>query len=208
MKKAKKISKKTTKKVSKKNQKVNKKSQKKKSTIKKQLNELPEIEIELSEEEKNLLKELTEKQKQFVFEYLKTLNATQSYLKIYQCSYNTAKVNSCLLLTNTNISKLIKKILEKTLEKEKENLYFLIYQQLLNILQTDITFYLNEKNQIDINKIKENPLPILSFSKNKNNYSIRLEDKTKVREQAMKLLNLFKDNNERIIVINTFKNDW
>lgn len=78
----------------------------------------------MSKKEKNIyhLKEeerpLREKQKLFCEEYIKTLNATRSYKKIYNCTQKTAEVNGTVLLRNTRVQEYIKERLNK-IEKEK-----------------------------------------------------------------------------------------
>ena len=61
--------------------------------------------------------ELTQKQKMFCLEYLKTFNASDAYRKVYWWTGNTAKVNWCKLLTNTNIQKYLAEKTEKKVEK-------------------------------------------------------------------------------------------
>lgn len=61
--------------------------------------------------EKNILtiiednEELTEKQKLFCIYFLNNRNATQAYIKAYECDYNTAAVNACRLLKNAKLRK-------------------------------------------------------------------------------------------------------
>jgi phage terminase small subunit len=43
-------------------------------------------------------KELTEKEKLFCFYFARTLNATQSYLKAFECNYQTANKEACKLM--------------------------------------------------------------------------------------------------------------
>ena len=50
---------------------------------------------------------LSVKQKKFADEYIKTGNATQSYLGVYKCKDTTARTNGATLLTNTNIQEYI-----------------------------------------------------------------------------------------------------
>lgn len=54
--------------------------------------------------------ELTDKQKAFVVEFLRTSNATQAYIIAYNSTYQTAKTNGSVLLTNTNIQQEIKRL--------------------------------------------------------------------------------------------------
>ena len=53
---------------------------------------------------------ITEKQQQFVIEYLIDLNATQAYIRAgYKVSETVASVNACKLLGNTKIQNLVQK---------------------------------------------------------------------------------------------------
>lgn len=47
--------------------------------------------------------DLTEQQKMFCLYYLQSFNATQSYLKAYKCSYETAMANGYKLLRNAHV---------------------------------------------------------------------------------------------------------
>ncbi|MDU3337947.1 terminase small subunit [Paraclostridium bifermentans] len=57
---------------------------------------------------------LNDRQKQFCIEYLKDLNATQAYLRVYDgIEYNTAKVNGSTLLTNTNVKEYLNALIDE-----------------------------------------------------------------------------------------------
>lgn len=56
---------------------------------------------------------LTDKQKLFCKEYLKNENATEAYLKAYECTPKTANSNGCKLLAREDIKKYIEE-LERT----------------------------------------------------------------------------------------------
>ena len=56
-------------------------------------------------------------QKAFALEYIRTGNATQSYLKVYECSYETAKVEGCLSLSKPNIQALIQSHYQKVQDR-------------------------------------------------------------------------------------------
>lgn len=73
----------------------------------------------IAEEVKELIKndELTEKQKLFCIYYSKCFNATKAYLKAYTCTYETAKVEGCRLLTNPNVKAQIDALTEITFNK-------------------------------------------------------------------------------------------
>lgn len=55
---------------------------------------------------------LTEKQKLFCLYYIKNFNATQAYLKAYECDYTTASSNGYKLLINTCVKAEIEKLKE------------------------------------------------------------------------------------------------
>lgn len=60
--------------------------------------------------------ELTENQKLFCFHYVQNYNGTQSYLKVYECDYETAKRNASRLLTFTHIKEEIARLKEIAIE--------------------------------------------------------------------------------------------
>lgn len=55
---------------------------------------------------------LTPEQRLFCIYYSRTFNATQSYLKAYGCSYNTAMVEGCNLLRNPKVKEEIQRLQE------------------------------------------------------------------------------------------------
>ncbi|WP_321833857.1 terminase small subunit [Clostridium butyricum] len=79
-------------------------TQNKKSTGAKKNNEC-DIKEPIADEVKEVMEneELTDKQRLFCVIYAKCLNATKAYQKIYKCTYETAMVNGCKLLSNTKI---------------------------------------------------------------------------------------------------------
>lgn len=56
--------------------------------------------------------ELTENQKEFCVRYMQNRNATQAYLRVYKCSYNTAHTNGPSLLAKTHIQEELRKLRE------------------------------------------------------------------------------------------------
>lgn len=66
--------------------------------------------------------DLNSKHKAFCDDYLITLNATESYMKVYGCSYDTARANGCKLLANANISEYINKRLEEAKTERVANM--------------------------------------------------------------------------------------
>ena len=65
------------------------------------------------------MKQITEKQKRFADYYISSLNATQSYLKVYKVKNDrVASVNASQLLANPNVKAYVKNELEQ-LSKER-----------------------------------------------------------------------------------------
>ena len=54
--------------------------------------------------------ELTEKQRLFCLYYVKSFNATQAYLKAYQCSYSVANAEGYKLLVNPCVREEVKRL--------------------------------------------------------------------------------------------------
>ena len=62
-------------------------------------------------------KDLTQKQKMFCLEYLKSFNWTEAYKKVYWWTDTTARVNASKLLTKTNVQEFLWSKVEKKVEK-------------------------------------------------------------------------------------------
>lgn len=54
--------------------------------------------------------ELNDRQKEFCVRYMQNRNATQAYLRVYNCSYSAAATNACLLLKNPKIKAELKRL--------------------------------------------------------------------------------------------------
>jgi len=60
---------------------------------------------------------LTQKQKMFCLEYLKSFNATDAYRKVYWGQQKTCEVNGCKLLSNAKVSQYLAEKAQKKTEK-------------------------------------------------------------------------------------------
>jgi phage terminase small subunit len=60
---------------------------------------------------------LTQKQKMFCLEYLKSFNATDAYRKVYWGQQKTCEVNGCKLLSNTKVADYLAEKTKKKTEK-------------------------------------------------------------------------------------------
>lgn len=60
--------------------------------------------------------ELTDKQWLFCMYYIRTLNATSAYKKVYECSYQTAMANGSRLLSNAKVKETVAELKKQRLE--------------------------------------------------------------------------------------------
>ena len=90
---------------------------------------------------------LNEKQKAFADYYIESLNATESYQKAYECSYNTARTNGARLLTNANIKKYIDDIMQL-----KDESRIASQDEILQIL-TDIARGITEEEVVSFSQM-------------------------------------------------------
>lgn len=162
-------------------------------------------------------KELTQKQKLFCEFYLsgfgdtKAYNQTQSYLKVYDCSYETAMANSSKLLSETKIQEYIEE-LQKDLSKasgisrlrvlrEWENIAFSSMAHLHNSWMDRKEFEtLTEEQKACISEIKT------KVSEFGSEVLIKLYSKEKALENISKMLGFNepeKIENKTTIVSNT-----
>lgn len=70
--------------------------------------------------------ELTQKQKLFCLEYLKTFNATDAYRKVYWWTQRTCEVNWCKLLSNTKVSEFLSSKSKQKIEKTETGVEYVL----------------------------------------------------------------------------------
>ena len=95
------------------------------------------------------MSKLNEKQKAFADYYIESLNATESYKKVYECSYNTARTNGARLLTNANIKKYIDEVMSAKNESRIAS-----QDEILQIL-TDIARGITEEEVVQFSQLGE-----------------------------------------------------
>ena len=95
------------------------------------------------------MSKLNEKQKAFADYYIESLNATESYAKAYECSYNTARTNGARLLTNANIKKYIDEVMSA-----KDESRIASQDEILQIL-TDIARGITEEEVVQFSQLGE-----------------------------------------------------
>ena len=95
------------------------------------------------------MSKLNEKQKAFADYYIESLNATESYKKAYECSYNTARTNGARLLTNANIKNYIDEVM---IAKDESRIAS--QDEILQIL-TDIARGVTEEEVVQFSQLGE-----------------------------------------------------
>ena len=95
------------------------------------------------------MSKLNDKQKAFADYYIESLNATESYKKVYECSYNTARTNGARLLTNANIKKYIDEVMSAKNESRIAS-----QDEILQIL-TDIARGVTEEEVVQFSQLGE-----------------------------------------------------
>lgn len=118
------------------------------------------------------------KHKAFCDDYLITLNATDSYMKVYGCSYDVAKANASRLLAKANIKEYIDERM-----KTKENDRIMKQDEILTIL-TSIARGQEQEEDVTVTQAGK----IVRFEKNPSN-----KDRMKALELLGKRYRLFTD---------------
>ena len=95
------------------------------------------------------MSKLNDKQKAFADYYIESLNATESYKKVYECSYNTARTNGARLLTNANIKNYIDEVMSA-----KDESRIASQDEILQIL-TDIARGITEEEVVQFSQLGE-----------------------------------------------------
>ena len=95
------------------------------------------------------MSKLNDKQKAFADYYIESLNATESYKNVYECSYNTARTNGARLLTNANIKNYIDEVMSAKNESRIAS-----QDEILQIL-TDIARGVTEEEVVQFSQLGE-----------------------------------------------------
>lgn len=165
--------------------------------------------------------DLTEKQRLFCIYYIKSFNATQAYLKAYNCTYNTASVEGHRLLTNPKV----KKEIDKLKELKRQSIMIGeddIVEQYMRIAFADITDFIEfgqkevpitdkEGNYVtsaiaNVVNFKDGQMVdgqlIKEVKKGKQGISIKLEDKMKALEWLANYFDINPDSKHKKIYDN------
>ena len=95
------------------------------------------------------MSKLNDKQKAFADYYIESLNATESYKKVFECSYNTARTNGARLLAKANIKNYIDEIMSA-----KDESRIASQDEILQIL-TDIARGITEEEVVQFSQLGE-----------------------------------------------------
>ena len=95
------------------------------------------------------MSKLNEKQKAFADYYIESLNATESYAKAYECSYNAARTNGARLLAKANIKNYIDEVMSA-----KDESRIASQDEILQIL-TDIARGITEEEVVQFSQLGE-----------------------------------------------------
>lgn len=128
----------------------------------------------------NELKELNHKQILFCEEYIKTLNATKSYLGVYKCKYNTARTEGSKLLAQANIQKYIEERLAKT-EKKKiadaDEILTFLTDTLRGKVKDQLGFETSVKDRIKAGELLARRYNLFEDKKSKNDNGSKITPK-------------------------------
>lgn len=144
-----------------------------------------------------ILKDLNENQKAFCREYVKDWNATQAYLKVYKCEYDTAKNNGTRLLTNAYIKEYIE-YCKANLEEMSGISRQKVLEEFMKMAFSNIASFHNDwMHKKDFDKLTDIEKACISEIKNEtitgDTYSkeivkIKLHDKQKALENINKMM--------------------
>ncbi|EQK39765.1 terminase small subunit [[Clostridium] bifermentans ATCC 638] len=122
--------------------------------------------------------DLNSKHKAFCDDYLITLNATESYMKVYGCNAESAKANASRLIAKANV----KKYLDERMEAKEDN-SIMKQDEILSIL-TAIARGQESEEDVSVTQAGK----VIRFEKNPSN-----KDRMKALELLGKRYRLFTD---------------
>jgi len=151
---------------------------------------------------KTAFDKLIPKHKVFVKNYVEMLNARKAYSAAYPtCKNSTANVNGPKLLTNTRVKEALKEYYDNLWER-KDDYIGIMFKNLLNIIDFDISDYLDENGKIDLQLVKDKKSFAISEvreSESTTKYGlnvskgIKSHDKLKAISEMNKILGMIKE---------------
>lgn len=152
--------------------------------------------------------ELTDKQIKFCKEYIKDLNATRAYKKVYKCKYDSARAEASKTLAKPSIKKYLEYLMknrEKRLEVSADNvikeLARIGFASISNVAEIETLEYEDSKgkkrscktvNVHDTEDIDDDTLTAIgSIKEGKHGIEVKMHDKVKALELLGKHLGAF-----------------
>lgn len=164
---------------------------------------------------------------EFCYEYVRTWNATRSYMKVKETTYGTAAVESHKLLKKPNIINAIKDIKKETdtgllisVEDIKNEYFKQAFADINDVVKVQLTeHHLNDKNGNKFIDMEGNPVTghfnevyvnssdqfdgtlIKRISQGKDGISVELYDKQKAMQELIKLMAGGDDENTGVVFV-------
>ncbi|WP_195238459.1 terminase small subunit [Clostridium perfringens] len=150
-----------------------------------------DIKKPIEEEVKEVLEnaDITDKQRLFCAYYIKSLNATQSYMKAYQCSYDTAMVEGFKTLRNPKIKEKLQELKDMKINSILVDKYDVL-EFLGKALKADMNDFQEERDDGIYKKSNCDGTLIHSIKEGKYGIEIKLYDKTKIVEMLINILGI------------------
>ena len=152
---------------------------------------------------------LNPRQQRFCREYVKDLNATRSYKKVYGCTYDAAKTEGSKQLAKPNIKKYVDQLLEErekrtniTADRVLEELAKIGFANVGDVVRIESDDPVEDgkprRNQRvvihDTEDLSEDELAAVSEIKNtRDGITVKMHDKTKALESIARHLGMFND---------------
>ena len=132
---------------------------------------------------------LTEKQKQFCYEYVKDLNGTRAYKEVYkQQDENSARASASRLLKKVNVKAFIKELTKTAIEEEAG--------ESISSIQ-DVLMFLSEVMKAEVleEQVFLNNEDVLRIEKRAS-----IKDRLKAAEMLSKYYKLFTENQQELTI--------
>jgi hypothetical protein len=136
---------------------------------------------------------LKPKHKLFLYKYLETLNGTQSYISVYgSTNYDVAKSGAHKLLSRDDIKAALNELATNDVDRD------ILVLRMRQLLEFDLTELLDERFQVDLNKIRTSGLGWV-VTAIKPTGEVVLIDKNKVLDMLARVYRLYE---ESVITVN------
>lgn len=136
---------------------------------------------------------LNKRQRAFVDEYCRDLNATRAYMRVYDCDYNSARASAAKLLAKNNIQAAIDAQFEEN-KKKIDKMRWTLFERINLQAQFDLTEIGNVQNNVALIKdfdelTPQQRLMIKKIKNTKDGLEVEFIDPQKSQELLNKMLN-------------------